>query len=627
VRSLQGPVGVAVSLWTAITILIHLYYAAFGFLEPLPQRALHLMLLVAPVFLLYPARRDGPGQPTSLDWVLATLSLPPHLYVFLNARELLDRTAFVDPPETIELVLGTLAALLVVEATRRALSATLAIMVAVVVGYLFLCHLMPGIWYYRPVPYAHIIDILYLVNNSGLYGFLTGISAGIVILFIAFGAMSQASGLGELFHNLGLVVAGRFSGGPAKVEVVGSALFGTISGSSVANVVVTGTLTIPLMIRRGFRPTLAGGIEAASSVGGAIMPPVMGAASFVMAETIGVPYFEIAKAAALGALLYYFGIFVAVHFEAQRLGMKGLPASELPRLSLLLRDIHLVLPIVLLVWMLGDRFSATFSCVVAIGALVVVSWLRGHTRLTPLRLFNALAAAGATAATLAVAVASAGIITAALVNTGLLLALSGIIKALAAGSLVKLVLLLALTCLVLGMGVPTTPAYIVTSAIGAPLLADYGIGLLAAHLFVFYFAVLADATPPVAAASYAAAAIAKAPPLAVGFNAFRLAIGGFLAGIAFIWEPGLLLQGSWVEIGGVAAALAIGITLLAAASMGFLRGALPLWLRPLLVVAGLFCGLWHDWPSWHRAGIGLVVLGAVALLTRRKGGMDGAVAA
>ena len=626
-RSLQGPVGVAVSLWAAITILIHLYYAAFGFLEPLPQRALHLMLLVAPAFLLFPARRNGPGQPTVLDWVLAVLSLPPHLYVFLNARELLDRTAFVDPPETIELVLGTVATLLVVEATRRALSATLAIMVGVVVGYLFLCHLMPGIWYYRPLPYAHIIDILYLVNNSGLYGFLTGISAGIVILFIAFGALAQASGLGELFHNLGLVVAGRFSGGPAKVEVVGSALFGTISGSSVANVVVTGTLTIPLMIRRGFRPTLAGGIEAASSVGGAIMPPVMGAASFVMAETIGVPYFEIAKAAALGALLYYFGIFVAVHFEAQRLGMKGLPASELPRLSLLLRDIHLVLPIVLLVWMLGDRFSATFSCVVAIGALVVVSWLRGHTRLTPLRLFNALAAAGATAATLAVAVASAGIITAALVNTGLLLALSGIIKALAAGSLVKLVLLLALTCLVLGMGVPTTPAYIVTSAIGAPLLADYGIGLLAAHLFVFYFAVLADATPPVAAASYAAAAIAKAPPLAVGFNAFRLAIGGFLAGIAFIWEPGLLLQGSWVEIGGVAAALALGITLLAAASMGFLRGALPLWLRPLLVVAGLFCGLWHDWPSWQRAGIGLVVLGAVALLTRRKGGMDGAVAA
>lgn len=626
-RSLSGPVGVAVSLWTAITILIHLYYAAFGFLEPLPQRALHLMLLVAPVFLLFPARRDGPGQPTVPDWLLAGASLPPHLYVFLNARELLDRTAFVDPLETIELVLGTLATLLVVEATRRALSATLAIMVAVVVGYLFVCHLMPGIWYYRPLPYAHIIDILYLVNNSGLYGFLTGISAGIVILFIAFGALSQASGLGELFHNLGLVVAGRFSGGPAKVEVVGSALFGTISGSSVANVVVTGTLTIPLMIRRGFRPTLAGGIEAASSVGGAIMPPVMGAASFVMAETIGVPYFEIAKAAALGALLYYFGIFVAVHFEAQRLGMKGLPSSELPRPSLLLRDIHLVLPIVLLVWMLGDRFSATFSCVVAIGALVVVSWLRGHTRLTPLRLFNALAAAGATAATLAVAVASAGIITAALVNTGLLLALSGIIKALAAGSLVKLVLLLALTCLVLGMGVPTTPAYIVTSAIGAPLLADYGIGLLAAHLFVFYFAVLADATPPVAAASYAAAAIAKAPPLAVGFNAFRLAIGGFLAGIAFIWEPALLLQGSWGEIGGIAVALGTGITLVAAASMGFMGGRLPLWLRPLLAAAGLFCGLWHGMEPWQRAGIGLLVLGAVMLFARRKGGSDGAVAA
>lgn len=626
-RSLAGPVGVAVSLWTAITVLIHLYYAAIGFLEPLPQRALHLMLLVAPAFLLFPARRGGPARPTVADWLLAAASIPPHLYVLLNARDLLDRTAFVDPPRTIELVFGTMATLLVMEATRRALSATLAIMVAVVVGYLFVCHMLPGIWYYRPLPFAHIIDILYLVNNSGLYGFLTGISAGIVILFIAFGALAQASGLGDLFHNLGLVVAGRFAGGPAKVEVVGSALFGTISGSSVANVVVTGTLTIPLMIRRGFRPTLAGGIEAASSVGGAIMPPVMGAASFIMAETIGVPYFEIAKAAALGAALYYFGIFVAVHFEAQRLGMKGLPASELPRIAVLFRDLHLVLPIVLLVWMLGDRFSATFSCVVAVAALVVVSWLRQHTRLTPRRLFDALAAAGATAATLAVAVASAGIITAALVNTGLLLALSGIIKALAAGSLVKLAVLLAITCLVLGMGVPTTPAYIVTSAIGAPLLADYGVGLLAAHLFVFYFAVLADATPPVAAASYAAAAIAKAPPLAVGFNAFRLAIGGFLAGIAFIWQPALLLQGSVLEIAAAASSLSVGITLAAAASMGFMIGPLPLWLRPLLLAGGLFCGLWHQVPAWPRVGIGLAILGAAVLIARRKGGEDGAVAA
>ena len=619
-RSLDGRLGLAVGLWTAGSVLVHLYYAGFGFLEPLPQRALHLLLLVPPVFLLFPARR-GEGaspRPTTLDWLLAALAIPPHLYVLLQAREILDRTAFVDPPETIELVFGTIATVLVVEATRRALSATLAIMVSVVIGYLFICHLLPGIWYYRPLPYAHVIDILYLVNNSGLYGFLTGISAGIVILFIAFGALAQASGLGELFHTLGLVVAGRYAGGPAKVEVVGSALFGTISGSSVANVVVTGTLTIPLMIRRGFRPALAGGIEAASSVGGAIMPPVMGAASFVMAETVGIPYVEIAKAAALGALLYYLGIFLAVHFEARRMGMGGLPPSEIPRPGLLLRDLHLVLPIVLLVAMLSDRFSATFACLVAIIALLPVSWLRVHSRLTPRRLFEALAAAGATAATLAVAVASAGIITAALVNTGLLLALTGIIKALAAGSLMKLVLLLAVTCLVLGMGVPTTPAYIVTAAIGVPLLADQGVPLLAAHLFVFYFAVLADATPPVAAASYAAAAIAKAPPLAVGFHAFRLAIGGFLAGFAFVWEPALLLIGSVPEIVAIVAALGVGITLLAAATGGFLTAPLPVWLRPPLALVGLFCGLGHVMESWQRAGIGLAVLLLVALLGRRR---------
>lgn len=620
-RSLTGPVGIAVSLWTAITILVHIYFAAFGFLEPLPQRALHLALLVAPTFLLFPARRDGPPRPTPLDWTLAIASLPPHLYVFFLARDILDRTAFVDPPTTIELVFGTIATLLVVEATRRALSAALALLVGVVILYLFVCHLLPGIWYYRPLPFAHIIDILYLVNNSGLYGFLTGISAGIVILFIAFGSVTQASGLGDLFHTLGLVVAGRYSGGPAKVEVMGSALFGTISGSSVANVVVTGTFTIPLMIRRGFRPVLAGGIEAASSVGGAIMPPVMGAASFVMAEITGIPYIEIAKAAVLGAALYYLGIFLAVHFEARRLGMTGLPASEIPRAALLLRHLHLVLPIVLLVWMLGERFSPTFACVCAIFALVAVSWLRAHTRLTPLKLFSALAAAGATAATLAVAVASAGIVTAALVNTGLLLALSGIIKGLAAGSLLKLALLLAVTCLVLGMGVPTTPAYIVTSAIGAPLLADYGVGALPAHMFVFYFAVLADATPPVAAASYAAAAIAKAPPLAVGFQAFRLAVGGFLAGLAFIWEPALLLQGSTLEIAGITLALGVGIVCVAAASAGYLGGPLPLWLRPPLAAAGLACGLWHGAEPWQRAAAGLAVVAIVGLLARARRGV------
>lgn len=618
-RSLTGPVGIAVSLWTAITVLVHLYFAAFGFLEPLPQRALHLALLVAPTFLLFPARRDGPPRPTPLDWMLASASLPPHLYVFFRARDILDRTAFVDPPTSLEILFGAVATLLVVEATRRALSITLAILVGLVILYLFVCHQLPGIWYYRPLPVAHVIDILYLVNNSGLYGFLTGISAGIVILFITFGALTQASGLGDLFHTLGLVVAGRFSGGPAKVEVMGSALFGTISGSSVANVVVTGTFTIPLMIRRGFRPVLAGGIEAASSVGGAIMPPVMGAASFVMAEITGIPYIEIAKAAVPGAVLYYLGIFLAVHFEARRLGMAGLPASEIPRAVLLLRHLHLVLPIVLLVWMLGERFSPTFACVSAIGALVAVSWLRAHTRLTPRRLFDALAAAGATAATLAVAVASAGIVTAALVNTGLLLALSGIIKTLAAGSLPKLALLLAVTCLVLGMGVPTTPAYIVTSAIGAPLLADYGVGTLAAHMFVFYFAVLADATPPVAAASYAAAAIAKAPPLAVGFQAFRLAVGGFLAGLAFIWEPALLLQGSMAEIVGITVALGAGISCVAAASAGYLGGPLPLWSRLPLAACGFVCGLWHGVEPWQRAAVGLAVLALAGVLARVRG--------
>jgi len=452
-----------------------------------------------------------------------------------------------------------------------------------------------------------------MMNGSGLFGMLTGISATIVATFLVFGAFLQKSGLGRIFMTFGNLVAGRFSGGPAKVSVITSALFGSTSGSSVANVVVTGSVTIPMMKKMGFEGSKAGGIEAASSVGGLIMPPVMGAAAFVMAELIQVPYLNIVKAATIGAILYFFGILVTVHFEAKRLGIKPVPKKDMPKWRDLLPDIHLVLPLIVLVTMMVMRFSAYHAAFFAAIGIVIVSWLRSHTRLNPIAIFKTFAEAGATISLIAVAVSCAGIIMAAMTHTGLLLALSGIITWIAGNSATALVVLLAISCLLLGMGVPTTPAYIITSAVGTPILAaTTDASLLQIHMFVFYFAVLADATPPVAAASYAAAAIANANPIKTGAHAFRMAIGGFMAGFSFVFAPGLTLQASLPVILITVVVLGGSITLFAMGTVGYISHRIPFILRVIVTFTGLFCALGHQICSIESRAIIAVVLLMVA---------------
>lgn len=621
-REIKGILGTVISIWAAGGAALHLYFAGFGFPEPMKLASLHLAIFVPLVFLLFGARAGSPRhRPSAVDFLLSAAAILPSVYVYLNGTQIYERSAFMEPLSTLQLVLGTAMVLLIVEAVRRALSLMLAILVAAALLYMFAAPYLPGVWYYRQMPYSEIVEAMYFTTGSGLYGSLTMISATIVTTFLAFGAFMYASGMGRLFTNVGGFLAGRFVGGPAKVAVVSSALFGTMSGSSVANVVVTGSMSIPMMKRLGFSAPMAAGIEAASSVGGAIMPPVMGAAAFVMAETIAEPYTHIIAAAALGAALYYFSILATVHFEAKRLGIAPMPKSEIPRLPDLGRDIHLVLPMVLLVTLMMMRFSPYLAAFWSTLATVVASWIRQHTRMGPKEVFEALAAGGKTVAVLVAAVTSAGIITAALTHTGLLLAFTGIIKTVAGDSLMMLTLLLAFACLFMGMGVPTTPAYIITAAIGAPLLAAYGVPLINAHLFVFYFAVLADATPPVAAASYAAAAIAGSPPLAAGARAFRLALGGFMCGITFVYEPALTLNGSLLDIVAVTVSIASGLALVAAGLSGYVEARLPFWARVPVVLLGLFCGLGHFVPVWQRALVGVALLVGLFMASRRQVGL------
>ncbi|KAB2870976.1 MAG: TRAP transporter fused permease subunit [Bauldia sp.] len=616
-REVKGWVGTAIALWAAAAATLHLYFAGFGWPEPLRLRALHLGLFIPLVFLVYPARAASPrDRPSVVDLALTVLALLPSVYVYANTNYLYLRSEYLTELTSTQMVLGVLFFFVVVEGVRRAVTPILSVVAILALAYMFLAHFLPGIWHYREMSTAHIIETLFLIPDRGMYGPLIGISASLVAVFMIFGTMVEASGMGRLFSNFAAAAAGRFAGGAAKVAVISSALFGSMSGSSVSNVVTTGMFTIPMMKRLGYKPSFAGGTEAAASVGGAIMPPVMGAAAFVMAEMTGIPYRTIIGAAAGGAILYYMNILLMVHFEAKRQGLVGLPADQMPGWRTIVADAHLILPLVVLVGLLFWGYSPQHSAYWAILAVLVVSWFRRHTRVTPTALFNALARAGGMIAMIALAVACAGVIVSALTTTGLVLAFSTIIEAGAGDNLAIAAALTMVACLILGMGVPTTPAYIIVSVIAAPALIGMGAGALQAHLFVLYFAVLADATPPVSVASYAAAGIAGANPLATGFQAFRLVTGGFVVAFTFIFEPAILFRDGILAGLEVMIVNGAALVLIAAGLMGYLRGPLYGWARIVLAALGVVIALVHTLPDPLRFGVAVSVGLIVAFFPR-----------
>ena len=628
-RDLPRWLKLTTTLWLAAAAAVHLYFGGFGFPDPIRMRGFHLLVFVPPLFLLYPAfpGRSPMGRPSLLDWLWCLAAAAPHAWVMWQWTAVADRMEYVDPFTPVMLVLGITAVVTLLEATRRAVEAGLMWMILASIAYMAFGHYLPGLLNARPFSLAEIVEASWLVPTAGgVYGPLTGIVATTIAVFILFGAFMQGSGTGRLFHNLGAAAAGRFTGGPAKVAVITSGLFGTMSGSSVSNVITTGAMTIPLMQRIGYRPALAAGIESAASVGGALMPPVMGAAAFVMAEITAIPYSEIVVAAALGAVLYYYAIVVAVHFEAKRAGIAPMPAEAIPGWREVLADAHLVLPIGVLVWFMSEGWSGNYAAFWSTIAMVAVSLLRRRTRMGWRTILESLASAGHTMAPLAVSIAGSGIVVSALTTTGLVVALGGIIKVMAAGSF-PLLLLLAATVLVLGMGIPTTPSYIIAAAIGVPQILELGqvaLGVpqaalvLPAHLFIFYFAVLADASPPVAAAAFAAAAIAKASPLVSSLHATRLGIAGFTVGFAFLYDPAIMWRGSWYEIALVVAIQASALAAIAAGYAGYLWAPLGWLPRLVLGAAGLFAAFYHAVPDLVRLAVAGGALVGIALLQQLR---------
>ena len=537
--------------------------------------------------------------------VLIAAALFCCFYLVFEHEELVLRAG---NPTTLDLLAGGLAIIVVLELTRRTTGWALVVVALLALSYALAGPYLPGVLAHRGYAPVRLIEHLYL-STEGIWGVPLGVSADFVYLFVLFGALLDAAGGGELFIGLSSRIAGATRGGPAKTAALASALMGSLSGSAVANVVTTGSFTIPVMKRTGFSPRFAGAIEAAASSGGQLMPPVMGAGAFILATWTNIPYVRVALAAAIPAILYYVALLMAIHFQA---GKANLPASTGGGPSILER-IHLLLPLGVIVVFLAFGRSPMRAAYWGVLSTVVLAMARAATRFDGARVKQALLAAGSGTVQVAAACAAAGIVVGVASLTGIGLRMSEFIITLSGGHLPIALALTAMGAVILGMGLPTTAAYVVLAALGAPALTEMGVPLLPAHLFIFYFGALSNVTPPVALAAYAAAGIAGGTPVRTAVTALSLAATGFVVPFMFVYGPPLLLEGSVVAIVESFVTAVVGVSALAGAVIGFVRVPLRAWERGVLAVAAL-CLL----ASGIRTDVvGVVVLGSLLLLWQR----------
>lgn len=571
----------------AITFSVfQLYTAIFGVLDAQLQRAVHLGFAMALSFLLYPTRKSWSRTKLHpLDLVLAVLSAASPAYICICYQQLAMRSGIVTP---VDLIMGVMGLLLVIEATRRVVGIPMVVVVLVFLAYAFAGPYMPGVMAHRGLTVQQLIGHLYY-TTEGIFGIPLGVSSTFIFLFILFGAYLESTGLGKFFIDLANAVAGWASGGPAKVAVLSSAFMGTVSGSSVANVAGTGSFTIPMMKKLGYRKEFAGAVEAASSTGGQLMPPVMGAAAFLMAEFVGAPYIEIVEAAVVPAMLYFAGLWLGVHLEAKRTNLKGVPRDQLPKAWLIFKERgHLALPLIVIVYLLVSGYTPMRAALVAIVLSILASSLRKSTRMKPIEIVNGLESGARNVLGVVIACAAAGIIIGVVTKTGVGLKLASGLLALSGGMLLPTMFFTMITSLILGMGVPTTANYVITSTIAAPALIQMDVPVLAAHMFVFYFGIIADVTPPVALAAYAASGISGGKPLLTGVNASKLAIAAFIIPYIFVLSPELLMINATPTgiLWAVATAI-IGMVGLSSAMIGYLYYYSTWYERIILFASGL----------------------------------------
>lgn len=613
-RSLEGSWALVVKIIAISMSLYQLYTAVFGILPAQLQRTWHLGFALLQIFLLYPSpgKRDAKKMSTMapLDVIFAILGAGVNLYWIIGYQGILLRAG---DQTTLDLVVGAIAILLVLEASRRIVGMPITIIATAALIYCYAGPYLPGFLAHRGFSVERIIAHMFY-TTEGILGSPISVSSTFVFLFIMFGTVLEKTGIGQFIIDLANAIAGRAVGGPAKVAVIASAMQGTVSGSSVANVVGTGTFTIPLMKSIGYNPDFAGAVEAAASTGGQIMPPIMGAAAFLMAEFTGIPYARIALAGVLPALLYFSGVGIGVHLEARRTGLEGLPEERVPKFWRVVRaQGYLISPLLALIFIMASGSTPNKAALIAMALALLITAFSARTRLSVKDLIEILESAARGALSVAAATAAAGMIVGTITLTGLGLKMGNGLVALAGGNLYLTMFLTMIASLILGMGTPTTANYIITSTIAAPALIKLGVPMLAAHMFVFYFGIVADITPPVALAAYAGSGIAKGNPLRTGINATKLAIGAFLIPYMFVMSPQLLLidvtflGAIRMTVGALAGMLAVE-----AGVQGWFVKQTNILERVLLVVAGL---LMID-PGVTSDMIGIPLFLAIFLIQR-----------
>lgn len=595
--------------------LFHLITSYTGPLITLQHRALHTGVIMALVFLLYPSRKNAPrDRATVIDFLLAILSIATIVYIFVDYAGIVQRAGL---PNQADIIFSFLMVMLVLEGGRRVVGVGLTVLSALFLLYAYFGPYLPTVIAHRGYSIDDILTYMYL-TTEGIYGTAIGVSATYIFLFILFGAFLSRTGMGQLFNDAALAIAGHTSGGPAKVSVISSGLLGSINGSAIANVVTTGAFTIPLMRRTGYSRNFSGAVEASASVGGQILPPVMGATAFIMAETLGMPYIDIAIAAIIPGFLYYLGVITVVHLRAKKRGLRGMSREELPSIKIVMKERgHLLIPLLILIYMLFAGFTPIYAAVWAIIATVVVSMVRATTRMTIKGIFQALEEGTRSALGVAMACAMVGIIVGVASLTGFGLKMTSAILILGNDMLFLTLFFTMVASLILGMGLPSIPTYIITSSMAAPALMQFGIEPFVSHMFVFYFGILANLTPPIALAAFAGAGISGGDPNRTGFISLKLAASGILVPYVFAYSPELLMQNATAgEIVWAALTATIGVIALGIALEGYLLTSL----HPLLRVVALAGAVMLVVPGLLTDSIGfsLLLILLIAQFVHRK---------
>ncbi|MEL7648833.1 MAG: TRAP transporter permease [Sedimentibacter sp.] len=612
-RVLTGVSDKFISIVLLCFSLFQLYTAIFLGMEPMILRSIHLAFGLSLVFLLYPASKNWPKDKIHpLDICTAVVAAVVCLYVVVFYRDLVYRAGMIT---STDMVIGLLAVLLILEAARRVIGLPMVIISLLFIAYAFFGPYIPGRLAHRGVDLNNFAQHIFF-TTEGIMGLPIGVSSTFIFMFLLFGAYLEKTGMGEFFINLANAINGSSPGGPAKVAVLSSACMGTLSGSSVANVVGTGSFTIPMMKKLGYKPDFAGAVEATASTGGQLMPPIMGAAAFLMAEITNTPYFTIIKAAAIPALLYYFGVWAGVHFEARKLNLLGLPKDQIPKIGHVMKTRgHLILPIIAVMYLLIQGFSPIRAALGAIATTLVCSSFTKDTRLSFKDLIDGLIKGAKSALTVISACACAGIIIGVVTQTGLGLKMGSVLVGIAQGNLFLTLFFTMVTSIILGIGVPTTANYVITSTIAAPALLLLGVGIIPAHMFVFYFGIIADITPPVCLAAVAASGIAKSEPMKTGVQATRLAIAAFIIPYIFVNSPRMLMiESTPLLLAMDIVSAMVGILCISSGLTGFFKTNMSIYERLMFIVGGLLLVM----TSTTTNIAGLVLIGAVYLIQKNK---------